>query len=757
LFILHLKNKSGADMGEKNLLTDSEMESELYNKFANIFKEFNSITDHIKISELIGTFDLKPDVLALSILDFISVCPDESTSNSACFWFYRSATSGYFGPPTSNLVDKIFYTLENHKHSNSRTDYRLLEVLFHFMYKHRFDLFTFLKVYFFKGFKIRQICIILLKPALDLVDTKAAKKYFNIFGGLLIQHLEESRKEEFSKLKGNEIKVLENIVTLISFSYSIGSFLEIFSPHYEKVHHILFEKLDTLRQVDPMRYANIESTLFKFQATILDSATDHEFFSRYLFGYARKFLFRAFEYFTNKEMFKFLDFDPCILPNIYKFIANSLKYLYLWREEETFSNIVPNNLSASEIAKLKIKSYDSFLVKSVVQQFLSTDYSHSHHLEEKHFMGLLPLESLIAICFEEQNEYEKLSPLGNSSMSLLRDIRVYRSKIISFCVSANWISPTKLFEDLNNLLEETKGNEEKSHNQQRALFIFGSLMTCSSVSKFKEYFKISRLLQYTRGDYDDNVHRTAIWASSMFSQAVNTKSFEEHDLKVLLESALDNDIVLSFLSFRLLFLLERKFYLIQASILNDLSTILQQIKKVILGYFFWPSSLILIEFIHSLFTQFPKEMQSSFKDVIACMEDICNHLIEDLTKNKDEDDSMSFFACDFISLSFGLLDIYLGNWKVLESYFSFFFSLYLVGKYSIFQPDIDPLLEKFPNFEVHSLTYISQNQKFTKEAIDFLNKVFAKKHSRYPPEKLLEFQKIIHTLDDSLKKKIILV
>ena len=65
-----------------------------------------------------------------------------------------------------------------------------------------------MKKYFFKGFDYRQKCILLFFPFCCFASDDEKKIYFDTFGAHLIEHLEESSEEDFSRSDACQLKDL---------------------------------------------------------------------------------------------------------------------------------------------------------------------------------------------------------------------------------------------------------------------------------------------------------------------------------------------------------------------------------------------------------------------------------------------------------------------------------------------------------------------------------------------------------------------
>ena len=173
------------------------------------------------VNNQLQDINLAPESLAISVLCLISTCKDVDLAYNSSLWFLNSTLKGAFDNPTAELVDKLFQVmlywqgLPNHLQPCESTLYFV---------KHGFKIFDLMKKYFFKGFEFRQKCILLFYPFCYFASDDEKKIYFDTFGSHLIEYLEESSKEDFSRSNACQLNDLTEIFFTIVLSLEVKVF-----------------------------------------------------------------------------------------------------------------------------------------------------------------------------------------------------------------------------------------------------------------------------------------------------------------------------------------------------------------------------------------------------------------------------------------------------------------------------------------------------------------------------------------------------
>ena len=148
------------------------------------------------------------------------------------------------------------------------------------------------------------------------------------------------------------------------------------------------------------------------------------------------------------------------------------------------------NLGIEDPLNAKIEKFDPQLIKSFNNYFINGDHDF-HHLEDEYLQ--FPLRFLkVPIALMEIAPLISDSDLDNKVWEET-DICWLKTRILHLAAVKKLISPHFVLRRMNELLEELRGKYDKQLDQERALFIIGSLVQFSQDPALRQYFRISLL------------------------------------------------------------------------------------------------------------------------------------------------------------------------------------------------------------------------------------------------------------------------
>jgi hypothetical protein len=703
------------------------MATEFEEIFRTIFTSYQT-KDFIKTTEQLKGLNQTLDTLAIFLLDFISSCKDINLTANSAKWLHDSIENGYSYSP--EIFEKLLNVILAHE--SYPTIEKLSDALASFAIRRdgpsdavRNHTSNFVKNHFFEGFRSRQKCFMVFMSSIP--DNEEAKnEWYDLFSPYMIEYLEDCINENFSRSIEFELEDIVRVIYSITLLIPNAPLFERhFSTKFAKIHELIFEKMEPLKLIAKRHYPSLECSIFDLQIIIL-LTKDRNFLSSYLRKYGKLYLLRAFEILKDEKWLNSLitkeNEDFMFIKSIFKFINLSLNYLYLWSKNDNLCSLLCFGNEHEDPLDFQIKKFDPFLVECFIKYIIGLEYNGIHRFEMEYYSLLSPSEaSIAALC-------------GDLDKSLTGDFRLCKTEIIDRAATINLISPLDTLMQMNNFLRDAKENYEKYLEQERALFIIGSLFKFSSEIDFKGHFSLPLLFEYTSPVYKHNVRITALRSISLLCLDEDSPFivlFEANHINLLFEYILGNDIFLSFYSFSLfhfLFEIRKKdenfmISIILANFPSLLGKLLEYI-KLFPVFKFNPPSLFIYELIKSsskVITLHPAEILEYIKGVT---DQIVNSPKKIITPNLPVPPEGLFAR-----VSFQVLGICKDAIDPTE-YFDSFFTLFLIDKihYGHFKFLIQNL-EYFSDLEKLCISYISRGMPFSSLAIDFVNEYFIKNRS----------------------------